>query len=86
MGWLSGAKAECAHVQGETAPPRTEGCEECGSRFNLRVCTTCGHVGCCESQRGHNTAHFRESAHPVIKSLPLGRGSFTWCYACGRYV
>jgi CPA1 family monovalent cation:H+ antiporter len=83
---LSAAKSECTHVEGETAAPRSEGCEECGSRFNLRLCTTCGHVGCCESQRGHNTAHFRESGHPVIKSLPLGRGSFTWCYVCGRYV
>jgi CPA1 family monovalent cation:H+ antiporter len=86
MGWQTGTKAECIHVREVIATPRSERCEECGSAFNLRRCTACGHVGCCESQRAHNNAHFRESGHPVIKSLPLGRGSFTWCYACERYV
>lgn len=81
MGWLS-RQQECSHVTTEVAQPRTTGCEECGSEFNLRVCTECGHVGCCESQRAHNTAHHRTSRHPVIKSLPLDRHSFTWCYEC----
>ncbi len=76
----------CTHATERIAPPRTEGCEECGSTFNLRVCTECGHVGCCESQLAHNTAHARQSGHPVIKSMPLGERSFTWCYACGTYV
>jgi len=68
------------------AEPRTQRCEECASSFNLRICTECGHVGCCESQHGHNTAHARSSGHPVIKSFPVGPASFTWCYTCGRYV
>lgn len=80
------SEAVCAHAPSEPAPPRSDSCEECGSTFNLRVCTECGHVGCCESQRGHNTAHARGSGHPAIRSLPLGPGSFTWCYACKRYV
>jgi uncharacterized UBP type Zn finger protein len=66
--------------------PRSLSCEECGSTFNLRLCTECGHVGPCESQEGHNNAHRRQSGHPVIRSLPLGRGSFTWCYECGNYL
>lgn len=70
----------------EPAQPRTDECEGCGSRTNLRVCTRCGHVGCCESQGAHNTAHWRESGHPIIKSMPLGPGSFTWCYECGTYL
>ncbi len=70
----------------EAAEPRAEACEECGSTFNLRACTSCGHVGCCESQLGHNTAHAEASEHPVIRSMPLGPHSFTWCYECGRYV
>ncbi len=69
-----------------TAEPRSETCEECGSWINLRVCTECGHVGCCESQHGHNTAHARAAGHPVIRSLPLTERSFTWCYECGRYL
>lgn len=85
MGILSRSKT-CVHYSGESAAPRAEACEECGSTFNLRVCTDCGHVGCCESQQGHNTQHSRQAGHPVIKSLPLGKGSFTWCYECGQYV
>lgn len=76
----------CPHVTLEPAVPRADACEECGSRFNLRACTTCGHVGCCESQQGHNTAHARASDHAVIRSMPIGRSSFTWCYECDRYV
>lgn len=78
--------ATCRHVTAIMAEPRTEACEGCGSTFNLRMCTTCGHVGCCESQQAHNTAHATESGHPVIRSMPLGPRSFTWCYECGRYV
>jgi hypothetical protein len=54
--------------------------------FNLRIGAECGHVGCCESQRGHNTAHARASGHAVIKWFPIERGSFTWSYACKRYI
>ena len=50
------------------------------------MCTECGHVGCCESQQGHNTAHSRASGHPVIKQFPIIETSFTWCYACNSYL
>jgi uncharacterized UBP type Zn finger protein len=76
----------CTHATERIASPRTQACEECGSTLNLRVCTECGHVGCCESQLAHNTAHARETGHPVIRSMPVDERSFTWCYACGSYV
>jgi uncharacterized UBP type Zn finger protein len=76
----------CTHFDGTVAQPSGAACEECGSTDALRVCTTCGHVGCCESQAGHNTAHATAAGHPVIKSLPLGDGSFTWCYRCQEYL
>lgn len=76
----------CPHFDGTTAEPRADRCEGCGSAVNLRVCTACGYVGCCESQQGHDHAHAQESRHPVIKSLPLREGHFTWCYSCGRYI
>lgn len=91
MGWFKGstggtqASTGCSHVTENTASPRSDKCEECGSTFNLRVCAECGHVGCCESQQGHNKAHYQASGHPVISSLPLG-SHFTWCYECGRYI
>ena len=76
----------CPHIDDTTAQPRADRCEECGSTFNLRVCTSCGHVGCCESQQGHNTEHARATGHPVIKSYPVGPGHFTWCYECQKYL
>ena len=83
--------AACAHLADiAPVPPRTDGCEEClrsGSPWvHLRLCLTCGHVGCCESQQAHNTKHAKASGHPVIKSLPLREGHFTWCYTCRRYL
>ncbi len=78
----------CPHVtetSAETVPAAAH-CEECDSTSSLRMCATCGHVGCCESQQGHNTQHARASGHPVIRSLPLSANSFTWCYECKAYV
>jgi CPA1 family monovalent cation:H+ antiporter len=82
-----GLKAkQCTHVPGASAEPRAASCEGCGSRFNLRSCAECGYVGCCESQLGHDREHALSSGHPVIVSMPVSRGSFTWCYECRRYV
>ena len=78
--------AECVHEPEHTATARANACEGCGSTFNLRLCSECGYVGCCESQQGHNRTHALGTGHHVIKSLPLSSGSFTWCYACGRYL
>ena len=76
----------CEHVPAEHAEARANACEECGSRFNLRVCSTCGHVGCCDSQYGHARVHYHETGHPVMRAkTSVGRG-FVWCYADNRYV
>jgi uncharacterized UBP type Zn finger protein len=75
----------CVHVPDRIAIPSGDRCEECGSRYSLRLCATCGHVGCCESQRGDARAHARASGHPVILSMPAGDG-FTWCYEERAYV
>lgn len=82
---LLGSNTVCAHKPETTAPPSGSSCEECGSTFNLRLCATCGHVGCCESQAGDARRHALDTGHPVIKSLPLG-GGFTWCYVDSAYV
>lgn len=80
------ATLSCPHVDGAAVEPRADACESCGSTVNLRACTECGHVGCCESQLAHNTAHYRKSGHPIIRSMPIGPRSFTWCYECGTYL
>ncbi|MGH2450414.1 MAG: UBP-type zinc finger domain-containing protein [Candidatus Limnocylindria bacterium] len=76
----------CSHVPGAVPEPQAEQCQECGSRHSLRLCATCGHVGCCESQLGHGREHALGVGHPVILSLPLSGGSFTWCYEHNDYV
>jgi uncharacterized UBP type Zn finger protein len=75
----------CPHAPPQIAEPRSAVCEACGSDYNLRLCATCGHVGCCESQAGHGRAHALEADHAVILQMPAGKG-FTWCYAESRYL
>ena len=75
----------CEHQPAERAAPSGSRCEGCGSTFNLRLCGTCGHVGCCESQAGHARAHALREDHPVIYQMPADSG-FIWCYADRRYV
>ena len=76
----------CAHLaQVHSVKPNTPaGCEEClatGGRWvHLRLCLTCGHVGCCDNSPGkHATAHFHETSHPIIRSAEPGE-DWSWCY------
>ena len=75
----------CEHAPQVVAAPSGDRCEECGSDNRLRLCATCGHVGCCESQASHGRAHALGEGHPVILEMPAGRG-FAWCYAENRYL
>ena len=65
--------------------PRTpEGCEEClrtGSTWlHLRLCLTCGHVGCCDSSPNrHATRHHRETGPPVMRTHEPGE-DWRWCF------
>ncbi len=78
--------SECAHLEAleDIAGPRADACEGCGTRNVLRVCLECGHVGCCESHRGHAEAHFRETGHELIKAWK--GGAFVYCYRDRRYL
>jgi CPA2 family monovalent cation:H+ antiporter-2 len=76
----------CPHAPDEPAEPRSAACEECGSRFNLRSCAHCGHVGCCESQAGHARAHALGEHHPVIEQITGHGTGFAWCYDERAYV
>jgi uncharacterized UBP type Zn finger protein len=75
----------CEHTPAALAAPQSARCQECGSDFNLRLCATCGHVGCCESQAGHARAHALGDGHPVIFQMPAPKG-FAWCYVERRYL
>ncbi|MCU1376139.1 MAG: hypothetical protein JWO68_3425 [Actinomycetia bacterium] len=65
--------------------PSAEGCEDClragrHDWVHLRLCVTCGHVGCCDQSPGkHATAHFDASSHPLIRSHQPGE-KWLWCY------
>jgi uncharacterized UBP type Zn finger protein len=77
----------CAHldtIQVTSLPENVRGCEDClrigGWWVHLRLCLTCGHVGCCDSSPNrHATAHARMSHHPIIRSLEAGEDWY-WCY------
>ena len=75
----------CQHVMNlAPIPPGSEGCEECvkmGSTWvHLRLCLSCGHVGCCDSSPGrHATRHFHRTSHPVVASFEPGE-RWAWCY------
>src|SRR3712207_274989 len=65
-------------------PAEVDGCQEClsagGEWCHLRMCLTCGHVGCCDSSPGkHATAHATETGHPVMRSIEPGE-AWAWCY------
>ena len=75
----------CGHLtEGEAPPPKSDTCEECtkaGQKpVQLRICRTCGHVGCCDSTPGkHATAHFQASKHSTMQSFEPG-DDWGWCY------
>jgi CPA1 family monovalent cation:H+ antiporter len=79
---------DCAHLRDAPRVVRArtpDGCEEClrdGTRWvHLRLCLTCGHVGCCDSSpMRHATAHYRETEHPVMRSIEPGE-AWRWCFA-----
>ena len=59
-------------------------CEDCiktgDSWVHLRLCLECGHIGCCDSSKNkHATHHFRETRHPLIRSIEPGE-NWVWCY------
>ena len=76
----------CAHVsQIRPVQAKTpDGCEEClktkGWWVHLRMCLTCGHIGCCDSSPSkHATAHFHKTQHPIMRSFEDGE-DWGWCY------
>jgi CPA2 family monovalent cation:H+ antiporter-2 len=82
---LEPREGTCAHVSEIRAVrPSARGCQEClqtgDAWMHLRICMTCGHVGCCDSSKNkHATAHFRASHHPIVRSLEPGE-QWGWCY------
>jgi len=78
----------CSHLDEivlRELPAAVDGCEDClkaGDKWlHLRICLSCGHVGCCDSSPNrHATAHARATSHAIIRSLEPGE-DWSWCYA-----
>jgi len=81
----------CVHLDEapSTTRPKVAGkCEACVREgrtwVHLRMCLTCGNVGCCDSSEGkHAAAHYEEIAHPVMRSVEPGE-AWRWCYVDAR--
>ncbi|TGE22887.1 UBP-type zinc finger domain-containing protein [Hymenobacter metallicola] len=78
--------ALCQHLQAiePIIPAAAYSCAEClalgDTWVHLRVCQSCGHVGCCDSSKNkHATQHFRATQHPVVTSAEPGE-QWAWCY------
>jgi CPA1 family monovalent cation:H+ antiporter len=77
----------CGHLQRAPATISPNGpgiCQDCvreGTRtVHLRICLSCGNVGCCDSSVGrHASRHFTRTLHPVMRSLEPDE-SWRWCF------
>ncbi|MGI8949070.1 MAG: UBP-type zinc finger domain-containing protein [Ornithinimicrobium sp.] len=80
----------CTHrdtIDESSMPSSTYGCSDClatGGRWvHLRMCSSCGRVGCCNSSPGkHATAHHDKTSHPLIRSYEP-REDWYSCYPDG---
>ena len=83
--------ATCTHLdQVRDVKPSAMECKECVKRGDrwvaLRMCLTCGNVGCCDSSKGkHATQHFHEAQHAVMRSIEPGQ-DWRWCYVDKMYL
>ena len=64
--------------------PTARACAKCQAAgdtwVQLRMCMSCGQVGCCDSSKNrHATRHFRETGHPIMRSIEPGE-RWGWCY------
>lgn len=83
----------CVHLKEakkEVKPKTPKGCEEClalgDTWVHLRLCLTCGHVGCCDNSKNkHATKHYHETKHPVITSSEPGE-EWRYCYIDDLFV
>jgi uncharacterized UBP type Zn finger protein len=76
----------CTHLDRiqPVEPSSTRGCPQCiaqGSPWmHLRLCLTCGEVGCCDSSPNrHASKHAAEHGHPIVLSFEPGE-DWCWCY------
>ncbi|MFE3324780.1 UBP-type zinc finger domain-containing protein [Streptomyces sp. NPDC059176] len=85
--------SECQHVLDLPHPEPAQQCGTCPQCLadgthpvQLRICLTCGHVGCCDSSAGrHASRHSEQEGHPVMRTLEPGE-TWRWCFVDGSIV
>lgn len=76
----------CGHLdmirEVEAASDVCDRCVASGDKWPaLRMCLTCGHVGCCEQAKNqHALKHFRDTGHPLVRPHKTPGMSWKWCY------
>jgi uncharacterized UBP type Zn finger protein len=79
--------APCAHldqIEVRELPAEIAGCEDClsigGRWLHLRMCMTCGKIGCCDSSPNrHARAHAASADHPIVRSAEKGE-DWSYCF------
>ena len=78
--------SRCTHldtVELTELPDSVEGCEECLKTgdpwLHLRICLSCGKVGCCDDSPNRHAGSCQESGHPLIRSLEPGE-DWSYCF------
>jgi uncharacterized UBP type Zn finger protein len=76
----------CTHLEQVLVerPEQVAGCEEClamgATWVHLRVCRTCGQIGCCDSSPNrHASRHARQQGHPIVSSVEPGE-NWSYCF------
>lgn len=81
----------CKHLsQIRPVQPFSNGCVECKRQgiqwVELRLCLSCGHVGCCNASPGrHALAHHQATGHAIVRAFRTGE-DWAWCQKDGSYV
>lgn len=80
----------CSHrdrIEVTDLPSAIAGCEDClaigGEWLHLRMCMTCGKIGCCDSSPNrHASGHARADDHPIVRSAEPSE-EWSWCFVEG---
>ena len=83
--------ARCQHLdmirEVSVAGSECPACVAVGDTWvHLRVCMTCGAIGCCDSSKNkHAHAHAGSEGHPIVRSIEPGE-SWMWCFVDEVYL